>query len=99
MHSTGQLTHARSSDGPPEFEGDLRVVVKKKILHHHQLYINLPDPISFLSITVDTSGHIYDDFRRLSFLHDHRETSVLSNEIPVRNLCTFIFKFVYFCLL
>ena len=27
-------------------------------------------------------GRIYDDFRRLLFLHAHREASALSNEIP-----------------
>jgi hypothetical protein len=59
-----------------------RVVVRKKILHHHQLYINRPDPVPFMSVSVDTSDHIYDDFLCLLFLHPHRETSVLPNEIP-----------------
>jgi hypothetical protein len=35
-----------------------------------------------MSITVETSGHIYDDFSRLLFLHAHREESLLANEIP-----------------
>ena len=35
-----------------------------------------------MPVAVDTSGHIFDDFLRLFFLHDHRETSVLPNEIP-----------------
>jgi hypothetical protein len=34
-----------------------------------------------MTVTVDTSDHIYDDFSRLLFLHVHRETSVLANEI------------------
>ncbi len=51
-----------------------REVVRKKILHYHQLYINLSDPIAFMTVTVDTSGGIYDDFSRLIYLHSHRET-------------------------
>ncbi len=46
------------------------------------MYINHPDPIAFMSETVDTSGRVYDDFSRLLFLHAHREASALSNEIP-----------------
>ena len=57
-------------------------MVRKNILHYHQRYINLPDPIAFLSVEVDTSGHTYDDFSRLLILHTHRETSTLANEIP-----------------
>ena len=35
-----------------------------------------------MPVTVDTSDRIYDDFLRLLFLHDHREESTLSNDIP-----------------
>jgi hypothetical protein len=82
VHSTGQLTHTRRLDSAPEPDGALRAVVRKQILHYHQLYINHPDPIAFLSVAVDTSGRIYDDFSRLLFLHAHREASALANEIP-----------------
>ena len=58
------------------------MVVRKKILHYHQLYLDRPDPIAFMPVAVDTSGRIYDDFLRLLFLHTHREASALSNEIP-----------------
>ena len=54
----------------------------KKIIHYRQLYIDRPDPITFIPVVVDTSGHIYDDFLRLLFLHAHREASALANEIP-----------------
>ena len=57
-------------------------MVRKKILHYRQLYINRPDPIGFLPVAVDTTGCIYDDFSRLLFLHANREASALSNEIP-----------------
>jgi hypothetical protein len=63
-------------------DGAFRVVVRTKILHYHQLYINRPDPISFMSVVVDTSDHIYDDFSRSLFLHAHHEASTLTNEIP-----------------
>jgi hypothetical protein len=56
-------------------------VVRKKILHYHQLYINRPDPIAFLPVAVDTSGRIYDDFSRFLFLHAHPEVSALANGI------------------
>jgi hypothetical protein len=35
-----------------------------------------------MPLAVDTSGHIYDDFLRLLFLHAHREASALANELP-----------------
>jgi hypothetical protein len=57
-------------------------VDRKKILHYRQLYINRPDPITFLPVSVDTTGRLYDDFSHLIFLHTHRESSVLTNEIP-----------------
>jgi hypothetical protein len=57
-------------------------MTRKKILHYQQLYIDHPEPISFLTVVVDTSGRIYDDFSRLLFLYGNRETSALTNEIP-----------------
>jgi hypothetical protein len=64
LHSLGQLTHSRRSDGVPESDGALRESVRTKIRHYRQLYINRPDPIAFMPVTVDTSGRIYDDFSR-----------------------------------
>ena len=57
-------------------------MARKKIIHYRQLYIDRPEPIAFMPVAVDTSGRIYDDFLRLLFLHAHRETSTLSNELP-----------------
>ncbi len=37
---------------------------------------------TLMSVAVDTSGRIYDDFSRLLFLHAHREASVLADELP-----------------
>ena len=71
-----------SSDGAPEFDGALRSVDRKKILHYRQLYIDRPEPIAFIPVTVDTSVRIYDDFLRLLFLDSHRESLTLDNEIP-----------------
>ena len=82
MHSLGQLTHTRRSDGAPDPDGALRVVVRTKIHHYRQLYINRPEPIDFMPVEVDTSDRIYDDFSLLLFLHAHREASDLSNELP-----------------
>ncbi len=82
MHTTGQMTNTRRSDGASELDGALREVDRKKILHYRQLYMNRPDPIVFLPATVDTTGPLYDDFSRLLFLHAHREASALVNAIP-----------------
>jgi hypothetical protein len=82
VHTIGQLTNISRSDGAPEPDGDLRVVTRKKILHYRQQYIDRPDPIVFMSLAVDTSDLIYDDFLRLLFLHMHREGSALANDIP-----------------
>ncbi len=64
VYTTGQVTNTRSSDDAPELDGVLREVVRKKILHYHQLYINRPDPITLLPTAVDTTGRLYDDFSR-----------------------------------
>ncbi len=82
VYTTGHLTNTRSSDGAPVLDGALLEVVRTKILHYCQLYLNRPDPIAFLPDAVDTTGRVYDDFSLLLFLHDHREASVLANEIP-----------------
>jgi hypothetical protein len=83
VHSTGQLTHTRRSDVAPEPDVAPRTVVRKKILHHHQLFFNHRlDPVSFIPVPFDTSVRIYDDFSRLLFLHAHREASALADEIP-----------------
>jgi hypothetical protein len=82
VHTTGQLTNTRRSDDAPELDGPLREVVRKKISHYRQLYLNRPDPIVFLPAAVDTTCRLHDDFSRLLFLHAHREDSALSNEIP-----------------
>ncbi len=83
LNLNGQLTNTRCSDGAPEPDGVIKVVDRKKIIHYRQLYIDRPDPIAFMSVAVDTSDHIYDDFLRLLFLHVHREVSTLANDIPV----------------
>ena len=78
----GQLTNTRRSDGDPDPDGSLKTVSRIKIRHYHNLYLNRPDPIVFIPLTVDTTGHLYDDFVRLIFFHDHREGSPLTNEFP-----------------
>ena len=51
----------------------------------YPIYTDRPDPIVFLSVTVSTSGHVYDDFVRLLFLHAHREGSILAGELPEKS--------------
>jgi hypothetical protein len=82
QYTTGQFTHKMCSDGAPEPDGDLQKVTRDKIRHYRQIYLDRPDPIAFMSISVDTSDRVYDDFNSLLFLHDHREESALINELP-----------------
>jgi hypothetical protein len=59
-----------------------RIVVRDKIRHYRQIYLNRLDPIVFMSVVVDTSVRVYDDFNRLIFLYAHREASALTYELP-----------------
>ena len=75
----GQLTNTRNSDGVPDPDGSLKTKVKIEIRHYHNLYLNRPDPIVFIPLTVETTGLKYDDFVRLLFWYSHREASALTN--------------------
>jgi hypothetical protein len=55
--------------------------VAKKLLDIHK-YGQLTQIMWQMTLTVDTSARIYDDFLRLLFLHSHREASTLDNELP-----------------
>ncbi len=57
-------------------------MVRIKIRHNRNLYLNRPDPIAFIPLAVDTTGRMYDEFIRLLFLHDLLEASALGNELP-----------------
>ncbi len=78
----GQLTNTRRSDGAPDPDVTFKEVDRIKIRHYRNLYLNHPDPIAFIPLVVDTTGRMYDEFIRLLFLHTHRETSALANELP-----------------
>ena len=82
QHTNGALTHRVSTTGPPHPDGALKNATRKKILQYRQIYVDKPDPIIFFTVVVNTSGHGYDDFFRLIFLFEHRETSVLAGELP-----------------
>jgi hypothetical protein len=56
--------------------------VRDKTRHDRQFYLDRPDPIAFIPVTVDTSVRVYDDFNRLHFFHTHWESSALTNELP-----------------
>ena len=75
-------TNTRRSDGVPDPDGTLKEVDRIKILHYRNVYLNRPDPIAFIPLTVDTTGQLYDEFIRLLFFDTHRETSALTNEFP-----------------
>jgi hypothetical protein len=65
--TNGTLTQRVSSTGTPQPDGVLRNVVIKKIRHYRQLYEDQTDPVIFLTVTMYTSGRLYDDFVRLFF--------------------------------
>ena len=71
----------RRSDGGSDPDGSLKESVRIKIRHYRNIYLSRPDPIVFLSLAVDTSGRLYDDFIRLFFFNSHLETSTLTNEL------------------
>jgi hypothetical protein len=81
-HTNGALIHRVSSTGAPQSDGALNKVARMKIRHYRQIHADRPDPIVFLPIAVSTSGRVYEDFARLLFLHSHRETSILTGELP-----------------
>ncbi len=66
-HTHGTLTHRVSSSGAPHPDGALNKAARMKIRHYRQIYAVRPDPIVFLPIAVNTSGHVYEDFARLLF--------------------------------
>ena len=65
----------------PDVQMVILTQIRIKIRHYRNLYLNHPDPIVFIPLTVDTTGRMYDEFIRLLFLHTHRETSTLANEL------------------
>jgi hypothetical protein len=58
----GKLTHTLSSNDSPHPDGPVKNVVRTKIIHYMRLNTDCPDPIVFMSLEVNTSGHLYDDF-------------------------------------
>ncbi len=62
QHTNGALTHRVPSTGNPQPDGALNKASRMKIRHYLQIYTGRPDPIVFLSITVRTSGRVYEDF-------------------------------------
>jgi hypothetical protein len=82
QHTNGVFTHRVPSTGAPQPNGVLNKTVRMKIRHYRQIYKDRPDPIVFLPIAVSTSGRVYEDFTRLLFLHEYREDSFLTGELP-----------------
>jgi hypothetical protein len=68
LHPIGQLTHTRRSDGAPVPDGTLKTVTTAKIIHYRQIYLNRPDPIVFMPLSVDTSDRIYFLYRLICLL-------------------------------
>ena len=58
-------THKELRDGAPDPDGPVKEEVRIKSRHYRNIYLNRPDPITFLPSAVDTSVRLYDDFIRL----------------------------------
>ncbi len=71
-----------SSTVTPQSDGVLNKTTRIKIRHYRQIYPDRSDPIVFLPVDVNTPGHVYEDFTSLLFLHSHRESSILTEELP-----------------
>ena len=82
LHPMGHLANTRHSDGAPDPNGAIKEVIRIKIRHYRNVYLNHPDPIVFVPLATDTTGRLYDEFIRLLFLLAHREASALDNELP-----------------
>ena len=84
FHPMVQLTNTRRSDGAPDPDVVFKEFARIKISHYRNLYLNLPDPIAFIPLAVDTTGRMShdDEFIRLLFLDTHRETLTLTTEFP-----------------
>ncbi len=71
-------------------DGGLKTVTRATIIHYRQVYLNRFDPIVFMTVTVDTSDRVYDDFSLLLFLLAHREESLWLMKYQ-RNGVNFVF--------
>jgi len=78
--------HTSHSDGAPESDGDLRAVVRKKILHYSQLYINVLTLLLLCQSQLTLQSVTTMTLVVLVFLHTHREASTLANELPEESL-------------
>jgi hypothetical protein len=66
VYHIGQLTHTRESDDAPKPDGSIKNTVRSKILHYPRIYLDHPDPIVFLSLTVNTA-HFTEVFTSKTF--------------------------------
>jgi hypothetical protein len=80
--TNGARTHRVSSTDDPPPDGVLNKSSSMKIRCYRQICVDRPDPIVFLSITVSTSGRVYEDFSfmPLPFFFNSRQVSPLLNQ-------------------
>ena len=48
----------------PQPDGPLMTVDRSKIQHYRRIYLDHPDPIAFIPLTVDTKDGLYDELIR-----------------------------------
>jgi hypothetical protein len=95
VHPMVQLTNTRHSDGHsggvPDPDGTLKEVVRIKMRHYRNVYVNHPDPIAFIPLVVNTTDPMYDEFIRPLFL-GHTIDSGIGLSITIDKLRVFINK-------
>ncbi len=64
---SGQISNTRH---PETVKADsvFKNETRSKNFHYRKLYLDLPDPIVFLPLAVNTSGRLYDDAQMTSFV-------------------------------
>ena len=52
-----EITHTVSYNDTPQPNGDLKKVVRKKIMHYRRVRTDVSDPVVCMCVTVNTSVH------------------------------------------
>ena len=80
----GLFSPARFNDDLSKYIRNISIslnAISPSLLDHHGR-TDSPDPFVFMSLVVNTSGHLYLDFILLFFLNVHRVVITLTREIP-----------------
>ncbi len=63
----------------------MKIKKENQVFLTHKFVPDRSDPIVFLTVVVNTSGHVYEDFTRLFFFHTYREDSIFVGELSKKS--------------